>query len=68
MGTMLAKPRSASAASTTGVFVRITLGDLEGRLYMNVLVWNNSFTTADELCSNEMFQRGSVRFIKLYKQ
>ena len=65
MGNMLAKPRNAAAASSNGVFVRITLGDLDGRLYMNMLVWNNSFTTADELVSNEMFQRGMVRFFTI---
>ena len=32
---------------------------------MNALVWNESFTSADELCANSIFVRGSVIFSTL---
>ena len=64
---MTARPRSAAVSTTSngGVFVRITLADLQGRVFINLLVWNGSFTSADELCNSQTFLRGSVRFWKI---
>ena len=62
LGIMTAKSRTASTSASGGLFVRITFGDTQGRVLMNALVWNESFTSADELCANSIFVRGSVLF------
>lgn len=62
---MTAKSRNASTSASGGLFVRITFGDTQGRVLMNALVWNESFTSADELCANSIFVRGSVIFSTL---
>ena len=75
---MPAKSKNASSSTSGGLFVRITLGDTQGRVIMNslgklfcsnskifniLLVWVESFTSADELCSHSVFERGSVSYV-----
>ena len=73
---MPSKSRTATSSATGGLFVRVPLSDLNGRLFINALgntiflpqklynifikVWVSSFTIADELCRDTLFQRGSV--------
>ena len=62
LGIMLSRPPS-STSTTGGVFVRITFTDTQGRVFMNALVWADSFTSANDLVSSEIFKRGSVCYI-----
>ena len=75
---MLSKQKGSSSSSTGGLFVKVTLGDVKGRVFMNALgimnleyllcliflksVWVNSFTAADELQQAEILKRGTVVF------
>ena len=66
---MPSRPKSAvSSNSSGGVFVKITLTDTQGRVFINLLVWNGSYTTADELCNNQAFLRGSVSIKMIYSE
>ena len=68
LGIMPAKSKSASASTNSngGEFVRMTLADSQGRVFVNLLVWNGSFTSAHELCDSETFLRGSVSSCNLF--